>query len=176
MPQKLNLEYIKDRLPVRYRIHVLVRGFMILLSGGVAAYSVYFLWAHVTSTVPLFFKLLPLIIFFVGMDSLLKHLLSLNSVTFWEKELHLGFLAKPSIRIPYENLISMDLKKQITYYLYLVYKDNKGREQTFRIKGSFPKVLEIILNLYDLVPHLELSEKMKQTCQYLAENVRSDEN
>jgi hypothetical protein len=62
-----------------------------------SCYSVYFIAFHVRGDTPLFFKLLPFVIFFVGMDALLKHLLGLNSVTFWDEQLQLAFLAKKSI-------------------------------------------------------------------------------
>ena len=176
MPVPLKLELIRDRIPVRYRIHALVRGFTILLSGSTALYSVYFLYMHVTAATPLFYKLLPLVIFFVGADSFLRHVLSLNSVTFWEDQLKLGFIAKRSISIPYKSIRSIEIKKQITIYLYIEYVDDKGRNQTFRIKGSFPKVLEIIVNLYDLVPELTLTDKMKQTCEYLMQSARGGQD
>jgi len=172
MPPQLDIESIRNRIPVRYRIHILIRGFMILLSGAIAAYSVYFIAFHVRGDTPLFFKLLPFVIFFVGMDALLKHLLGLNSVTFWDEQLQLAFLAKKSILIPYDKIRSIELQRNITYYLYIYYTDENAKDQTFRTKASFPKILEIILGIYELAPNLILTEKMKQTCEYLSQNKR----
>ena len=169
MPRQINIESITGKIPVRYRIHILARGTMIAFALAIATYSIYFLVLYVRADTPLFYKLLPLIIFFIGVDSLFRHLFSLNSITFFENHLAMGYIAKRSLKIPYENLISMELTKKITFYLFLNYKDDKGVTTEFRVKGSFPKVLEIILGLYEMVPQLVLSDKMRRTCEYLQE-------
>lgn len=175
MPQPLKIESVKQRIPVRYRIHILIRGMMILFASAVVIYSIFFLINFVTSETPLFYKIVPLLICFFGVDSLFRHLFGLNSITFFPERMDLGFLGKPAIKIPYTELISMELQKQITYYLHFSYRDKKGNEQKFRVKGSFPRVLEIILGMYEMAPQLQLTDKMKQTCQYLEESAREGE-
>lgn len=176
MPRQLNIESIKDKIPVRYRIHLLARGSMIAFALAIVGYSIFFLISFVRADTPLFYKILPLVICFVGVDSLLRHLFTLNSITFFEDHLAMGYIAKPSLRIPYQNLISMELHKKITFYLFLTYKDDKGVTTEFKVKGSFPKVLEIILGLYELVPQLVLSPKMQKTCEYLQEASRAGQS
>ncbi|HNX37590.1 MAG TPA: hypothetical protein PKI15_04455 [Candidatus Cloacimonadota bacterium] len=144
---------------------------LILFALALILYTVFFLINFVTAETPLFFKMLPLAIFFVGLDSLFRHVFGLNSVTFFPERIELGFLGKPAIKIPYPDLLEMELHKQITIYLYLTYKDHKGREQKFRIKGSFPKVLEIILGIYEMVPQIRMNEKTRKTCEYLQQCV-----
>jgi len=175
MPQAVKIESVKSRIPVRYRIHILVRGMMILFASAVVIYSIFFLLNFVTASTPLFYKIVPLLICFFGVDSLFRHLFGLNSVTFFPERMELGFIGKPAIKIAYGDLISMELQRQITYYLYLSYRDKKGNEQKFRIKGSFPRVLEIILGMYEMAPQLQLTEKMQQTCKYLEESARAGE-
>lgn len=169
MPRQLNIESITDKLPVRYRIHHLARVTMIVFALAIIGYSIYFLFSFVRGDTPLFYKIIPLVICFVGVDSLLRHLFTLNSITFYEDHLTMGYLAKPGLQIPYDSMVSMELRKQITFYLFLTYKDEKGVVTEFKIKGSFPKVLEIILGLYELIPGLSLTPKMQKTCEYLQE-------
>ncbi|HRY83468.1 MAG TPA: hypothetical protein P5533_02420 [Candidatus Cloacimonadota bacterium] len=173
MPRQLNIESIKDKIPVRYRIHLVARLTMIAFALAIAGYSIFFLFSFVRADTPLFYKILPLVICFVGVDSLLKHLLTLNSITFYEDHLRMGYLAKAGLDIPYQNMISMELNKKITFYLHLTYRDEKGETNLFRVKGSFPKILEIILGLYELVPQLTLDPKMQKTCEYLQEASRA---
>lgn len=173
MPRQLNIESIKDKIPVRYRIHLLARFTMIVFALMIIGYSLYFLATYVRADTPLFYKILPLVICFVGVDALSKHLFTLNSITFFEDHLVMGYLAKRGLRIPYADLLSMELRKKITFYLYLTYKDNKGVVTEFRIKGSFPKALEIILALYEMVPQLTLTDKMRKTCEYLQEAAKT---
>lgn len=107
------------------------------------------------------------------MDSVLKHLLSLNSITFWDEGLKFSYLAKKSFSLPYRDIVSMYLKRHVTYYLYLTYKQTDGSIGTFRTKASFPKILEIMTNIYDLVPHLEIPDEVtRKSCQFLAQQAR----
>lgn len=173
MPRQVDVELIRDRIPVRYRVHPLIRGFMIMISGAVCLYSVYFLIFHSRYDAPFIFKLLPFIIFFVGGDSLLKHLLSLNSITFWDEGLKFAYLAKKSLSVRYDQIVSMYLKRHVTYYLYLTYREADGSITTFRTKASFPRILEIMTNIYDLVPGLDIPDEItRKSCQFLAEQAR----
>jgi len=78
-------------------------------------------------------------------------------VTFYEDRICFGFLCKPKIIIPYENITSIDLTKQISFSIILKYKD-KDREKIFKTSASFPKILEILLNLADFAPHAQLND------------------
>lgn len=133
-------------------------------------YSLYFLFNFVQYETPLFFKILPLIICFVGLDSILRKVTSLNSVTFTQDHLRLGYIAKRTKLIPYSKIQSIDLQKKITYYMQVSYTDEYGKAKLLITPASFPHILEIILNLADLAEEAEIPEKMQGVLDYLKAN------
>ena len=60
----------------------------------------------------------------------------------------------------------LDLVKQITYSIILKYKEG-NREKIFKTSASFPKILEIILNLADLAPNAQSSEFFGKIIKHL---------
>lgn len=167
MSREIKIESIRHKLPVRYRYTPAVRTFMLVLSSLILGYSLFFLIRYVRAETPLFFKLLPLIIMFVALDSVFRQISSLNSVCFFEDHIRFSYLAKRKVEIAYTRIISMELVKSITYYLKIVYNDESGKERTFRTPASFPKILEIILNIADLSPNIKLNEMLAKAVEHL---------
>jgi len=174
MPKQLKIHYIKNKLPVVYRYHQGFRWFMILLSFLMIVYSLYFMFTFVGSQTPVFYKVMPLIICFVGLDSILRKITSLNSITFLDDKLIFGFIAKRNIRIPYDGIQSLDLLRKVTYYMLISYHDEKGRLRQIKTPASFPHVLEVIFNVADLAKSAVIPEKMQGILDYLKENADSE--
>lgn len=80
-------------------------------------------------------------------------------------------MLKRSIVIPYADVVSLQLKRKITYYLAIGYRDRQGKLQYFTTPASFPKMLEILLNIADQAPQAELTDKLPQVIEYLRSNV-----
>lgn len=156
-------------MPVRYRFHPLIRWIMIAFTALIAGYTIYFLVRWVNAETPLFFKVTPLVILYIGLDSLFRHLTALNEVIFTPECLWLRFIIKPSIPIPWENIQSMQLQKRITYYLYIGYTDLKGRKRIYKTPASFPKMTEILFNIADLAPAVLMNEELDKMIAYLRE-------
>jgi len=169
MPRRLKLEYVRNRLPVCYRHKPVFRWFMILISFSILVYSIYFMIIFVNADSPVFLKLMPLGIAYVGLDSVLKKITSLNSVTFDHNQVRFGFIAKKPLEIPYQNIISLIFYRKITYYIGFTYIDNQGIEQKYRTQASFPHSWDILLNLADLAPHATIPEHIQGIFTYLKE-------
>ncbi len=150
-----------------YRYHQGVKWFMLLISFLMMVYSIYFMLNFVQAETPLFFKIVPLVIGFVGLDSILRKTTSLNSITFMPDHLRLGYIAKRKIIIPYDNIRSIDLVKKITIYIALSYQDEKGAVRQLRTPASFPHTLEIIFNLAEMATQAVIPEKMQGVLDYL---------
>jgi len=116
---------------------------------------------------------LPLFIMFVGLDSTLRQTTSLNAVTFLPERMRFSFLLKKSIEIPYQSISRLELQRRITYYLNLTYTDNAGRTQLFKTPASFPHILEIIFNIADLAPQVEMNELLSRTVKLLRSQLES---
>ncbi len=167
MPKKLKIQYIRDRLPVVYRYNQGFRWFMIFLSFLMIVYSVYFMTLFVTSDTPAFYKMMPLIICFVGLDSILRKITSLNSITFSHDGIRFGYIAKRSTFITYEDIQSLELLRKVTYYMQIAYRDKDGKVRQIKTPASFPHVLEVIFNVADLAKSAVIPEKMQGVLDYL---------
>lgn len=156
-------------MPVSYRYNVVSRTVMLLFASFITVYTIYFLITRVTADTPLFFKILPMIILYIALDSVFRHVTSLNQVIFTAECLWLRFILKPSIPIPWDEIESMQLRKQITYYLHLGFKDLKGRKRLIKVNAAYPKMLEIIYNIADLSPNVVMNDELVKMVTYLKE-------
>ena len=166
MPREIKVKSIRNELPATYRYSPWIRFIMLFVALAICIYAIFFFVKFVSGTTPIFFKVLPLIILFIALDSAFKQLTSLYKVTFYENRICFGFLGKPKLIIPYENITSIDLTKQISFAIVLKYRDN-NREKIFKTSASFPKILEILLNLADFAPHAQLNELLGKVVNHL---------
>ncbi len=174
MPREIKIKSIRNQLPTRYCHPQVMRFFMIGISILVLAYSLYFVIRFVNSDTANFFKLLPLFIMFICLDSLFRQTTSLNCITFFPERLRFSYIIKKPLEIPYEAITELKLHRRITYYLHISYQDEQGMEQVFRTPASFPKILEIIVNIADLAPQAKLTDLLSKAVQHLRTQVESD--
>ncbi len=165
MSDKIDKFDIKDLIPISYRYNQWIRVTSLLISTGVMAYTVFFLALQMHQETPLLMKIIPFVILYVAIDSILRHLTSLNSVTFTSESLVLGFLAKHSIRIPYEMINRFEIIRKITMYLVLYYIDANGKERTFQTNLSFPNMIKILMGIEDMATHVSIDEKLSAALQ-----------
>jgi hypothetical protein len=128
----------------------------------------------VNTDTPIFFKILPIAIAFVGLDSVLKKVTALNSVTFEQDHLRLGFIAKKALVIPYQDILALELYRKITFYFGFTYNDAQGKPQKYVTQASFPHTMEILLNIADMAPQATIPEKMQGMLDYLKDSVTNE--
>lgn len=142
---------------------------MIAITLTLAIYSVYFLTRYVNQDTPLIAKLIPIMILFVALNSLVRHVTSLNSLIFAPECLWLRFILKPSIAIEYKNIESLKLQRTLMYYLFLTYRDSKGNKRVYKTSAGFPKMLEIMYNIAEMSPQIVLDDHLAKVIGYLKE-------
>ncbi len=174
MQIRKKIRLIRDQIPVLYRYNPIARWLMILLSTLVVIYCVYFLLRFVNSETGMFYKLLPMFICFIALQSILGKVTSLNSVLFEKDYLRLGFIARRPIIIAYDDIRSLDLKRKITYYLVISYSDAKGKPAQYTTPASFPNILEVIVNIADLAHSAVIPETMKNLLEYVKESMQDE--
>lgn len=156
-------------MPVRYRVHPLQRYIGIGFTLLIIAYVLYFLITKINLDTPNFFKITSLVILYIGIDSFIRHVTTLNELIFTQECLWLRFVLKKSIPIPWENIKSLQLQKRITYYVYLGYMDEKGKLQVFKTAASFPKMIEILYNISDLTSEIAMNDELSKMIELLKE-------
>ena len=112
------------------------------------------------STSPILMKILPLVVLFISLDALFKHFTTLNSVIFTPECLWFRYLILPSVPIDYDKISRMELRRVVTYYMFLKITDQKGRERVLKSPASFPKMMEIMYNIADLAPQVQMNEEL----------------
>lgn len=160
MSSEIPLNDKAPKQPIHYRYPPLLRGFMLLFAAAVAIYTIFFLFAVVNADTPIVFKLLPLIILFVSFNSCINHLTTLNCVSFYPDSMVFSYLLKKKVQIRYNDVLYMELRKQVRYYLNIKYRDESGQDKLFMAPANFPKTLEIMLVIADLCPNIILSDKL----------------
>lgn len=160
MPTELNIRTVRDNMPVRYRYNPVSKGISVLTHFLISGYCLYVLVVHVTAQSAWWMKYLPLVVLFVSLDSLVRHVTTLNSVIFTPECVWFRYILKPPNPIEYDRLISLELKKVITYYVFVVFTDRKGAKRIIKVPASFPKMIEILYNIADLSPQIIMNEEL----------------
>jgi len=114
----------------------------------------------IRATSPFLMKVLPLLVLFVSLDALFRHFTTLNSVIFTPECLWFRYLLLPSVPIEYEKISSMELRKVITYYMFLEFTDRRGKTRVLKSPASFPRMMEIMYNIADLAPQARLNDEL----------------
>lgn len=169
-PTKLNL--IKELLPVKYRYNRLAMTVTLGLSFVIIIYCLYFIARFVSTDTPTFYKILPFIICFIALDSILRKVTTINSITFDNDSIKIAYIAKKSKLIPYDAITRMELDKRL--HLMIDYQDEQGKECQLRLLPSFPLFMEIILNLSEFATKAEKPEKFKGVIEYLKTRTELD--
>ncbi len=147
-------------MPARYSVKPLPRVLAILAHALISGWCLYFLFTGVSQNSPWWVKFLPLVVLFVSLDTLFRHLSSLNSVTFTGQSLELRYPLRPALHIDYARISSLELRKIVTYYVFLGYNDASGKARILKTAASFPRMLEIMYNIADLAPQCALNEHL----------------
>ncbi len=162
MQRELNIRSVRGRMPVRYRVNPITRGFGIIANILISGWCLYVLFTYVKADSAWWIKILPLVVLFFSLDTLLRHLTSLNSVVFTPECLWLRYILKPSVAIEYDRITSMELRKAITYHVFLGFTDRKGNKRIIKTQASFPRMIEIMYNIADLAPQIVMNEDLNK--------------
>jgi len=165
MQKEIDKFDMRSQVPVRYRYNPWIRCLMLSISTCVIAYTLYFLALQINQSTPLLMKIIPFIILYVALDSIIRHLTQLNVVTFTDSDLILGFMAKKRIMIPYHRIKSIGITRKITLYLLLYYLDDQGKERMFKTNLSFPHMIRIMMGIEDMAPQISIDDKLSAALQ-----------
>ena len=160
MPRELNIEKVRGRMPVRYRMPVFMRILGIVIHSLISGYCIFMLFTRVSSNTHILLKILPLVILFISLDALFKHFTTLNSVIFTSECLWFRYLLLPSVPIEYDKISAMELRRVLTWYMFLEFTDSRGKRRLLKNPASFPKMMEIMYNIADLAPQVRMNEEL----------------
>ncbi len=145
-------------LPRTYRFNPLIRWTTMFFAALAFGYAVWVLMSgRITANTGMFFKVVPFLIMFLAINSLLKNLLSLDRIRFEPQRLRFRFIARKSVNIAWSELRGMKFMEGRMRLIRLQYeRDGQMRQYDFSI--NFPNMLEIVNAIFELAPHIEVDE------------------
>jgi len=99
----------KKGFPRTYRFNQFVRWLVIFLSILAIAYAIYYIFNAIDQDSSTLKKIVPFIIIFLAIHSLLRNLFSLNSILFLSEGIEFRYIANKSVFIRWEIIIKLAL-------------------------------------------------------------------
>jgi hypothetical protein len=154
--------------PIRFRFHPLARWSMLTLAFVTACYCLHFMIVIIpqSENATIFVKALAIIILTISINTIYKHLTSLNSVIISQDSLVLKFLLRKTIMISWNNLVQMDIYKAISHYWKIKYLDSRGDSKIFNTSLAYPGIMTILSIIQERKPDIELNLLLKQVLLY----------
>jgi len=147
-------------LPRTYRFNPLIRWFTILLALAVIVYSIWVILYKISSDSSTFYKIVPFIILFLAFNTLLKNLLSVNSIRLSKQNIQFRYLVKPAVSILLDSIIKISLHDSRPKGIKFHYKED-DQDKNFLLILAFPRILEIVNSIAELCPDIEYDEFIK---------------
>jgi len=160
MQNKLNIQSVQGRMPVKYSVKTVNRILGIIFQAFILFCCLLILFTSLNKSTSIWLKIIPLVVLFVALDNLLRHLTTLNSLVFTPDYICLKYLLLPSVRVPYDSISKLELRKEITYNVYITFTDNKGKTRVLKCPASFPRMIEILYNISELAPQAQMNEEL----------------
>jgi hypothetical protein len=157
-----NLVDINKRkgLPRTYRFNQFARWFTLLLGSFALVYSIWFIFNKIEADTRFIQKLIPFLILFFTLNSVMKNLLSINSIRFQEDSIIFRFLARKNVMIPWTSITKISYSSGRLRAIRISYKVNEELK-VFLFPISFPNMLEIVNSMAEMLPDIEYDDFMQ---------------
>lgn len=167
MSKQVKIELIADKLPVKYRYRQFVRLSTLFLSLLIVAYCLYFMSYFFLPDTPTLAKVMTIAVLFVAIQGIVNKLMDVNSLTFEEAGLKIGYIGRMSKSVDYKHITEIRLDGTRSFSIVVHYLNYKGISKSFTLKQSFPHKPEILLNIVELSPNAKTSEQIKKVVEVL---------
>lgn len=167
MQKERKYELIRDKLPVKYRYRQFARWVMLFFAIILLAYCIYFLVNFVNAESSMFYKLLPIIICFLSLNSIFQKLMAVNSLTFEEGHLRVSYIGRMSKIIEYQTISAITLLGKMNLSMSVSYLDGAGKARSFTLQSGFPHLPEILLNLSEFAPDAKKTDELTKVVEFL---------
>ena len=145
-------------LPRSYRFNPFLRWFTMIMAALAFAYSIYVLVeGRISADASTLMKAVPFLIMFLALNTILKNLLSLNSIRFEPQQIAFRCIVRPAVRFQWSDLRRMEFVDGRIRYIRLMYSHD-GEEKKYDFSINFPNMLEIVNAIDEMAPHIEVDE------------------
>ncbi|MCD4817565.1 MAG: hypothetical protein K8S23_02610 [Candidatus Cloacimonetes bacterium] len=149
------------KLPRVYKFNQLVRWFTLILGTTIIVFTLWHIFFQISPDVTKFKKIIPFIILFLTLNSVLKNLFLVNSIYFTKNFVKFRYIARKSVIICWSEFRKMEFKvdkRQKSIKITYVVND---LEKSYLLSLSFPNMLEIVNGMAELAPQTVFDEFLK---------------
>ncbi len=140
-----------------YRFNQFVRWLVLVFAVAASAYAVWVAFNKIGADTKIFFKIVPFIIVFLAVNTIIKNLFSINTVRFTAGAIQFGFIGRAKVVIPWESMKKMEFVTSRQRLIRITY-DKNGNDAVFTFTTAFPKILEILNGILGMKPDIEMDE------------------
>ncbi len=147
----------KKGLPRTYKFKQFIRFFALFLSILAIGYAVWIIFQKVDADSSKFTKMIPFIIIFLALNTVLRNLLTLNAITFTKENIIFKFLAKKKVIISWDSIHKIVLNDG-KHKTIGIHHQGEDKMRIFEFSMSFPNMLEILNSIAEMCPKAEYDE------------------
>jgi hypothetical protein len=144
-------------LPRTYRFNQFVRWFTLILGCFAFLYSIWYIFTGIQANMTFLKKMIPFLIMFFTLNSVLKNLFSINSIRFTKEKIKFCYLARKNVAIRWDSIRKMSYSAARPRAIKIVYQQN-GETKEFLFPISFPNMLEIVNSMAELVSDVQYDD------------------
>jgi ABC-type multidrug transport system fused ATPase/permease subunit len=155
-------EYIdinkRKGFPRSYWFNQVIRWFTIVFSTLAIVYGGWLIVNKINADSSTFTKVVPFLVIFFALNSLLRNLFTINRLIFWSEGIGFTYLLKKNVFIRWHDILSIKLIKARQRILDIRYTAKDGEVKVHELTLAFPKMLEILNAIIEMVPQAELDD------------------
>ncbi len=146
--------------PRSYWFNQFIRWFTIIFSFLAITYAFWIIFTRINTDSSNFIKIVPFLIIFFALNSLLRNLFTLNRLVFRLDCLEFHYLLRKTFYIAWEDFISIKMIRARQRILDITYRKSEG-EAVQELTLAFPKMLEILNAIIEMTPQVKLDDFME---------------
>ncbi len=152
----------KKGLPRTYSFSILTRLIILLFAILVCIYAVYYLFTNVANSpdATMIAKLIPIIIFFAGLNTIMQNLLNIHTLTLTKEVLIAKSLIGIKRVIPFQGISKISMSKSKKRYVIITYIDKKNKKRQYNLMLVFKNMMEILNSIGELASNAKYDDFM----------------
>lgn len=159
-------EYIninqRKGFPRSYWFNQFIRWFTVIFALLAIIYAGWLIFTKINTDSTTFTKVVPFLILFFALNSLLRNLFSLNRIIFKKDKIEFQYILRKSVVIFWQDISSIKLANSRQKILNIKYKKSDTDQNAIQeLTLAFPKMLEILNSILEMTPQAELDDFMK---------------
>ena len=108
-----------DQISQRYSFNQFTRWFVLVLSILVIAYAIWVIIYKLDVESKPFFKIVPFIMIFLAVNTILRNILTINKIVLNEKNIQFKYIGKKTITVNYQDIEKILVRHEIYTEPYL---------------------------------------------------------